>query len=181
MEDIIDQVFIPAFPCSPTERKLYVFPVRLGGLDLINPCSAAHSCFCDSEQLITPLVALIVTQYATQTVDHDQIHQLNQSIRRNNHEHHRMVADTMQSELPPLLNAVLTLPKNLDPASSWLTVLPILEHGFHLHKGDFGMLCLCVMASHHLIHPVLASMEPLSQLTMLWYTYVFWRISYNQT
>ena len=56
---------------------LHALPVRLGGLGFINPCSAAHSCFCDSEQLTAPLVALIVAQCATQTVDHDHIYQLN--------------------------------------------------------------------------------------------------------
>ena len=100
-------------PCSPTERDLYALPVRLGGLALINPCSAAHSCFCDSERLTAPLVALIMAQYATQTVDHDHIHQLKQSIKKNNRKHQTMVADTLQSDLPPLLNAVLTLPRNL--------------------------------------------------------------------
>ena len=80
LEDVIHQSFIPELfgrpPCSPTERDLYALPVRLGGLGLINPCSAAHSCFCDSERLIAPLVVLIVAQYATQTVDRDHIHQL---------------------------------------------------------------------------------------------------------
>ena len=97
LEDVIHQSFIPVLfgcpPCSPTERDLYALPVCLGGLGLINPCSAAHSCFCDSEQLTAPLVALIVAQCATQIVDHDHIHQLKQSIRRNNRERQIMVAD----------------------------------------------------------------------------------------
>ena len=78
LEDVIHQSFIPALfgrpPCLPTERDLYALPVRLGGLGLINPCSAAHSCFCDSEWLAAPLVALIMAQCATQTVDCDHIH-----------------------------------------------------------------------------------------------------------
>ena len=83
LEDVIHQFFIPALfgcpPCLPTERDLYVLPVRPG---LINPCSAVHSCFCDAERLTAPLVALIVAQCATQTVDRDHIHQLKQSIRK---------------------------------------------------------------------------------------------------
>ena len=51
LEDVIHQSFIPALfgrpPCSPTERDLYALSVRLGDLGLINPCSAAHFCFCD--------------------------------------------------------------------------------------------------------------------------------------
>ena len=51
---------------------------------------------------------------------------------------------------PSLLNAVLTLQKE-PGSSSWLTVLPILEHGFHLHKGDFRdamPLCYGIMPSN---------------------------------
>ena len=110
---------------------MYALPVRLGGLGLINPCSAAHSCFCDSEWLAAPLVALIVAQCATQTVDRDHIHQLKQSIRKNNHEHQTMVADTLQSDLSPSLKCCVDLAKE-SGSSSWLTVYPILEHGFHL-------------------------------------------------
>ena len=80
LEDVIHQSFIPALfgfpPCLPTERDLYALPVCLG---LINPCSAVHSCFCDAERLTAPLVALIVAQCATQTVDRVHIHQLKQS------------------------------------------------------------------------------------------------------
>ena len=115
---------------------MYALPVHLGGLGLINPCSAAHSCFCDSERLTAPLVALIVAPCATQTVNCGHIHQLTQSIRKNNREHQAMVADTLQSDLSPSLKHCVNLAK--EPGSSfWLTILPILEHGFHLHKGGF--------------------------------------------
>ena len=47
LEDVIHQSFIPALfgrpSCSSTERDLYALPVRLGGLGLMNPCSAASS------------------------------------------------------------------------------------------------------------------------------------------
>ena len=137
LEDIIHQSFISALfgrpPCLPTERDLYVLPVRLGGLGLINPCSAAQSCFCDLEPLTAPLVALIVAQCATQSVDRDHIHQLKQSIRKNYREYQTMVADTLQSDLSSSLKCCVDLAKE-SGSSSWLTVL---EHGFHLHKGDF--------------------------------------------
>jgi len=52
----------------------------------------------------------------------------------------------MQSELIPLLPAnlcqIVSLPSEKE-ASSWLSVLPIEEHGFALHKGAFRVaLCL---------------------------------------
>ena len=141
-------------PYSLTEKNLYVLqPVHLGSLGLINPCSAAHSCFHDSEQLTSPLVALIVTQYM-------------QSIRKNN-EHHTLVADTLHSQLSSLLNIVLTMPGNLDHLHS-LLFCQYSNTTFICTRMILGC-CLCVMASHHLTHQVLSSVEPLFQLIILFY------------
>ena len=79
-----------------------------------------------------------------------------------------MVADTLQSDLPHLLNVVLTLPRNLGQLPG-LLFCQSWNMAFTYTRVIFGMLYLYVMASHHLIHQVLASVEPLSQLTMLWY------------
>ena len=77
LEDVIHQCFIPILfgrlPCSSTERDLYALPVRLGGLGLINPCSAVSSSFRDSEKLTAPLVALLTAQCMTHTVDRDHV------------------------------------------------------------------------------------------------------------
>ena len=118
---VIYQSFIPALfghhSMFAYWERLVCTPILPG---LINPCSVAHSCFCDSEQLTAPLVALIVAQCATQTVDRDRVHQLKQCIRKNNRGHQTVVADTLQSDLPPLLNAMLTLPRNLGHLSGLL-------------------------------------------------------------
>ena len=123
-------------PCSSIERDLYALPVRLGGLGLMNPCSAASSAFHDSEKLTAPLVALIAAQCMTQTVDRDHVRHLKQSIRKNNRDHQTLLADTLHSQLSPSLKCCTDLARE-PGSSSWLTVLPIQEHGFHLHKGDF--------------------------------------------
>ena len=47
-----------------------------------------------------------------------------------------MVADALQSDFSSSLKRCVDLAKE-SGSSSWLTVLPILEHGFDLHKGDF--------------------------------------------
>ena len=75
-----------------------------------------------------------------------------------------MVADTLQSDL---LNTVLTLPRNLGHLPG-LLFCQYWNMAFTYTRVIFGMLCLYVIASHHLIHHVLTSVEPLSQLTMLW-------------
>ena len=140
MEDVIHQSFIPALfgrpPCSSIERDLYALPVCLGNLGLMNPYSAASSAFHDSEKLTAPLVALIVAQRMTQTVDRDHVRNLKQSIRKNNRDHQTLFADTLHSQLSPSLKRCADLARE-PGSSSWLTVLPIQEHGFHLYKGDF--------------------------------------------
>ena len=72
----------------------------------------------------------------TQTVDRDQVHHLKQSIRKNNRDHQTLLEDTLHSQLSPSLKRSMDLARE-PGSSSWLTVLPIQEHGFHLHKGDF--------------------------------------------
>ena len=168
LEDVIHQFLFQhhlVTPCLPTERELYAFPVSLGGLGFINPCSVVHSCFHDSEQLTVPLVALIVAQYAIWTVDHDQIHQLKQSIRKNNYEHQRMVAATLQSQLYPFLNAVLTLPRNLGHLPG-LLFCQYWNTTSTCTRVIFRLPCLCIMASHYLTPNVLASVE-LAQTSFL--------------
>ena len=106
LEDVIHQLFIPALfgrpPCSSTERDLYALPVRLGGLGLVNPCSAASSSFHDSEKLTAPLVALIAAQCMIQTVDRYQVCHLKQSIRKTNQPLYSH-ADTLHNQLSPSL------------------------------------------------------------------------------
>ena len=140
LEDVIHQSFIPALfgrpPCLSIERDLYALPIRLGGLGLMNPCSAASSAFHDLEKLTAPLVALIAAQCMTQIVDQDHVCHLKQSIRKNNRDHQTLLADTLHSQLSPSLKRCAYLARE-PGSSSWLTVLPIQEHGFYLHKGDF--------------------------------------------
>ena len=72
----------------------------------------------------------------TQTVDRDHVRYLKQSIRKNNRDHQTLLADTLHSQLSPSLKRCAGLARE-PGSSSWLTILPIQEHGFHLHKGDF--------------------------------------------
>ena len=120
LEDVIHQSFIPALfgrpPCSSIERDLYALPVRLGGLGLMNPCSAASSAFHDSEKLTAPLVALIAAQCMTQTIDRDHVCHLKQSIRKNNRDHQTLLADTLRSQLSPSLTRCADLAR--EPGSS---------------------------------------------------------------
>ena len=57
-------------------RDLHTLPVCLGGLGLINSCSAASSSFHDSEKLTASFVALIAAQCMTQTDDCNHVRHL---------------------------------------------------------------------------------------------------------
>ena len=68
---------------------------------------------------------------------------LKQGIHRKNHRR----SEESAASLHPLLSIELQHARELaclKGASSWLTVLPLDEHGFSLHKGDFcDAVCLC--------------------------------------
>ena len=62
--------------------------------------------------------------------------QLKQAIRQGNWEQQCLAADSLYEQLSPSLQQCFDLAKE-SGSSSWLTVLPVQEHAFHLHKGDF--------------------------------------------
>ena len=150
LEDVIHLSFISALfgrpPCSSIERDLYALPVCLGGLGLMNPCSAASSAFHDSEKLIitAPLVALIAAQCMTQTIDRDHVHHLKQSIRKTIviTRYYLQIHCIVSS--PPLLNAVLTLPGNLGHPLGLLSC-QYKNMAFICTRVIFRMLCSCAI------------------------------------
>ena len=64
------------------------------------------------------------------------MHQLKLTIRKKNREQQSLAADSVYAQLSPSLQRCVDLARE-SGSSSWLTVLPIEEHAFHLHKGDF--------------------------------------------
>ena len=67
---------------------------------------------------------------------------LKRAIHLENHHHYEELASSLHPLLPADLQRAREL-ACLKGASSWLTVLPLDEHGFSLHKGDFrDAICL---------------------------------------
>ena len=146
LEAAIYQHLIPAITgrtsCSTAERDLMALPVRLGGLDLINPATLSLHSFQASALLTDPLVDLIQSQETYQTVDPELISGIKKNIRKHNRLGYIQQADRVQNNLTPELKRCAQLAKEKG-ASSWLSVLPLEEHGFYLHKGEFrDALCL---------------------------------------
>ena len=146
LENAIHQHLIPALterpPCSSVERDLLVLPVRLGGLGLRDPSTASSENFQSSERITAPLVALIISQNVGESVDPFTTSTIKKEIKKRNHQRQDEQAHIVYDQLAPDLKRCVDLSKEKG-SSSWLSVLPLEEHGFYLHKGEFkDAMCL---------------------------------------
>ena len=146
LEDAIHQMLIPALtgrpPCSILTRNLLALPVRLGGLGLVNPSTTSDLNFQASEKLTAPLVAIISSQDQTQGVDDAEISTMKKDLKASNRQRSEEEANIIYNQLMPQMKRQVDLAKERG-ASSWLSVLPLSDQGFHLHKGEFrDALCL---------------------------------------
>ena len=140
LEKEIHQTFIPAItgrpPCSELERDLLSLPARLGGMGLTNPATVSQNAFLASQRLTALLAALIITQETNQAVDPSLTQRLKSTIRSENRQRHDQLALNIYDQLTPQQKRCVDLAKARG-SSSWLTALPLTEHGFFLHKGEF--------------------------------------------
>ena len=128
---------------SDLERELFSLLVHLGGLNIANPSKNAASQHNASTQISAPLTALIIQQSSSyahsmkkeQEWEKQQIKN-DQRIERENQ------TATLYRQLPEQMQRAMNCASE-KRASSWLSTLPIAEHGFALHKGAFkDALCL---------------------------------------
>ena len=146
LENAIHQHLIPALtgrpPCSSVERDLFVLPARLGGLGLRDPSTASLENFQSSEHITAPLVALITSQDVGESIDPVTTSTIKKEIKKRNHQRQDEQAHIVYDQLAPDLKRCVDLSKEKG-SSSWLSVLPLEEHGFYLHKGEFrDSMCL---------------------------------------
>ena len=147
LEETIKKVFLPnltgrnAF--NSTEREMLALPARLGGLGISDPSKKCAIHYSTCETISAPLVHLILDQSEeyTQDVKAEQT-RLRKSIRKSHRQNEVNTAIDLKENLPIKLQRALTVCSEKG-ASSWLSALPIFEHGFALHKGAFrDALCL---------------------------------------
>ncbi len=140
LEIAIQQHFIPALTglplCSTVVRDLLAFPARHGGLGIVNLTTLSSPYYSASEIITRPLVSFIVSQEAHPAMDSETIEATKKVVRTMNRTRHAQQASNVKDQLPEDMkrHAEVVSEKG---ASSWLAVLPIGEHGFHLHKGEF--------------------------------------------
>ena len=138
LEDAIRLHLIPALTgfdaCSPILRDLLALPCRLGGMGIANPIGIADSQFDASVKVTAPLQELIMAQ--SLTASPPDVH----SIKADVHSHHRSVVKARAQEVYAKLSQPLQRAMDLNSekgSSSWLTVLPFRDQGFHLTKREF--------------------------------------------
>ena len=141
LDDILSFEFIPTLtgrpPPNDVNRKLLALPARLGGLGINIPSSNSNAAFNASLMVTTPLRQLIhshETKYSHQTLS-DQI-SAKADIQRKRRAQATTDANNLRDELIPSLQRAMDLTRERG-SSSWLTTMPLEEHGFSLHKGAF--------------------------------------------
>ena len=146
LETTILKEFIPAIAgksISDLERDLFSLPVQMGGLGLCDPSSIADFEFEASVSITSPLIQEIIQQRTkfSAAVLGDQ-RQAKVDVVSSRHQRQASCLSELISLLPDDLRRIVQLSSETG-ASSWLSVLPIEEHGFALHKGAFrDALCL---------------------------------------
>ena len=123
-------------PCSKVERDIFALPSRLGGLGILNPSSNSQSSFHASVILTTPLVNHITAQNLHGSVSLEDTLEARKNIRKSNRLRDIDPANDLNSVLSIDEKRQIALAQEKG-ASSWLTVMPIEEHGFFLNKGEF--------------------------------------------
>ena len=147
LEATIRQKFLPSLtgqsPFSNTHRDLMAIPVRLGGLGIIDPSIWTTAHYCASQVITQPLTELIYKQSHSYTPEvRASQSKIKNSARILRRQYESLIATELKAKLPNDLQRAVTASTERG-ASSWLSTLPIGEHGFALHKGAFrDALCL---------------------------------------
>ena len=147
LEEKIRTTFLPALTgqdtCNGDVRDLLALPVRLGGFGIVNPSKQATLHHNASEKITTPLTDLILAQsqeYSPQ-VKAEQI-RAKKSAQSQPRQSEKLKASQSSEKLPATLQKSIRISTE-KCASSWLSTLPIQEHGFTLHKSVFrDAVCL---------------------------------------
>ena len=118
-------------------------PARHGGLGITDPSQKSSTYYEDSKSIATPIVNAIIDQSreSPPQMKEAQISAKNQSrnLRRQQEKvEANQIAESLSSNLQREIGV-----SSEKGASTWLTTLPLADHGFSFHKGAFrDALCL---------------------------------------
>ena len=141
LDDILQTKLIPALtgksPPSDLECALFALPARMGGLGIAIPSQQADREHLSSLMVTSALQDHIILQ--NEAYGHEVIAKQLESkaiVRNKNREKSSKAACELTVVLPDSLRRSVELASEKG-SSTWLTVLPLSEHGFTLHKGAF--------------------------------------------
>ena len=141
LDDALRTNLIPAVTGQPApnnlERDLFALRAQHGGLGIRVPSKVAESELLASQKVTSTLIDHIISQdneYGYGIVN-DQM-QAKSKIRQENQKRDQDEAQRIYTQLPDRLQKAVTLSREKG-ASTWLTTLPLTEHGFTLHKSAF--------------------------------------------
>ena len=136
---MIRQVFIPTLTgCSPpsdSSRLLFALPARWGGLGIFVPTRCVSE-LAASRDVTEPLSQCILNHDLSfvEAVASQQARKA--LLRKAKPEHCSTQFAELYQQLGPSLRRAMDL-ATVRGASSWLTTLPLSEHGFTLHRSAF--------------------------------------------
>jgi len=144
LDDSIMKRLLPAVTgretFSTSQRDVLRLPTRLGGLAVPDVLAEAEKQRTASKSVVAPLVTKILAQAApTDTCIDDikaEVRDTKAQQKREKVDSQKNARSAVEASLPQ--EATRRLHELSHPGvSSWLTSLPLVEHGFHLGKGDF--------------------------------------------
>ena len=141
LDNTLRTKLIPAItgrpPPNSVECDLYALPARLGGLAISIPSKLADKELHHSLTVTSSLTDHILAQdneYGYNIVRDQQLKK--REVSKDNRNRQEEEAASIHQQLPDGLQKAVELSKTKG-ASTWLTVLPLSEHGFTLHKSAF--------------------------------------------
>ena len=141
LDETIGSAVIPALtrrpPPGDLERTLIALPARLGGLGIHIPSRAAANEYHASQQVTSTLCDHVISQdlnYSSEIITKQL--EAKAQISRETKERTSSEFNEVYENLPVSLRRAADLATEKG-SSTWLTALPLAEHGFALHKGAF--------------------------------------------
>ena len=141
LDDCLRTHVLPALtgrppPCD-LECALFALPARHGGLGIDIPSERANLESQCSHLITAALQDCILTQDTTYGYDlYEKQMTAKASVRTDNRERSKKAMEDLVDRLPNCLCKAVELAREKG-SSTWLTALPLSEHGFSLHKGAF--------------------------------------------
>ena len=140
IEETIRHKVIPAIVgksnINDIERKIFAVPARLGGLGIDNLPETADQLHATSRAISQPLKDAIRNGDANRELAKAKQDEVRKLMKEKNRSQKVRMAAEICEQLPSTMKKAAELAQEKG-ASAWLTVLPIQEHGFALHKSAF--------------------------------------------